>query len=273
MAILIPIALVILAAWLIWRSKQSRAPAYLARAEYWVYLPEAKMPSQDAVMTRLVQERPFGEGRIGSKEALLFSDIRFHMGLVRRDRNPKQFRPDLFTPRAEPTTAILEALAAAQGFVTVRYVSEEPLRDERHLRFLPHVAEAVAALGRSEVIYDAVEQRLITLESHRRVLTENPDTAVFDVQVDVDWQVGDGAGSARTYGMTKRGLPDLFAQDCPPDHETLVRELVTEAARTIWKSGEVPEYVDAEAFGDGFRVIVQRRSRDEAAVWMMRRST
>lgn len=271
MALLIPVVLALLAAWLVWRSRRSRSPEFLAHAEYWVYLPEAKMPPQDAVMTRLVQERPFGIRSIGAREALLFSDIRFHMALVRRERNPRQFRPDLFAERAEPTAAILEALARSQGLVAVRYVSEEPLRDDRHLRFLPHVAEAVATLGGGEIVYDVVSERFIEVESLRGQLGER-DVAEFDFQVEVDWRQQDGAGHARTYGMTKRGLPELVAEDLPPDHETLARALLAEAARSLWGvSGELPEHVDVEVFGEGFRLVLASRGREEVSVTIRRR--
>jgi hypothetical protein len=81
-----------------------KKPPYLAMAEYWVYLREPQAPTQDDVMTRMIQTNPFQRGGvspIGAKEGLLWSDIRFHMALALRDKNAHIFRPDLFEPHVD----------------------------------------------------------------------------------------------------------------------------------------------------------------------------
>ncbi len=115
-------------------------PRYFAMAEYWVYLPGDRMPLQDDIMTLMVASNPYGRGGrspIGTAEGLVFSDIRLHIALVLRSKNPHIFRPDLFEEHIQPTKEILESLSAAQSLVKLRFASDIPLKDKRHLQFPP----------------------------------------------------------------------------------------------------------------------------------------
>ena len=97
-------------------------------------------------------------------EALIFSDVRLHIALVLRSKNAHVFRPDLFEEHVEPTVELLEGLAGSKSFAKIRFISEEPLKDHRHLIFLAHAADAIADLAKGKVIYDVVAERHGLLE-------------------------------------------------------------------------------------------------------------
>ena len=113
-----------------------KKPKYFACAEYFVYLPQEAMPDQDQLMDRVIKGGPYGQP-ITSQEGILFSDIRLHLGLILRSKNPHVFRPDTFETHITPTQEILGELSNARAAVKVRYLSEEPLADKRHLQLLP----------------------------------------------------------------------------------------------------------------------------------------
>src|SRR5947209_2616034 len=125
------------------------------------------MPEQDAVMTRMVAENPYsrdGHLAIGKREGIIFSDIRLHVSLVLRSKNPHVFRPDLLKDSVEPTADILSALANSAALIKVRYISEAPLSDDRHIQFMAHFACAYLDLGSGLVIYDVVSEQLRSAE-------------------------------------------------------------------------------------------------------------
>lgn len=250
-----------------WMSRRRAKPGFLAHAEYWVYLPEAKMPPQDAIMTRMIQTNPHGAGVIGPREGLLFSDIRLHFGLATRQKNPQLFRPDLFRDRAEPTPEILASLADSVALVKLRYVSEIPIPDFRHLQFLLHASDAVAELGQGKVIYDAINARLMTDRDLHQRLKATPDATGFDINVIVDWAPND---EARATGLTKVGLPDLHTPESPSDHRALILQLMEEVARRLWDSASFIDSMEIEAYGDLFSIKLEREMRDLATVKITR---
>ena len=145
------------------RGGSRRQERLVTQAEYWVYIPSEKLPDQDAVMTRMVTQNPHGkpgQSPIGPKEGLLFSDIRLHVAVILRNKNPHVFRPDLFS-EADADAEALAALSGAPAMVQLRYLSEEPLSDDRHLKFLPHLADAYAYVGNAVLIYDAMAEQLL----------------------------------------------------------------------------------------------------------------
>jgi hypothetical protein len=232
---------------------------YFAACEYWVYLPQEVMPDQDALMKRMVGDNPHARGGaspITAKEGLLFSDIRLHLGMVLRAKNPHVFRPDLFHQPAEPTPEILEALASSKAIVKIRYVSEEPLPDSRHLQFLPHMADAVADLGQGLAVYDVVAERLFTCADFHELLQRNSDLTGFDNHVQTLWEKDLASGHAFTKGMIKKGLPELETDDSHLDQRVLVLEVLNEAAKSVWETGDLPKELDLDAFHDQFKIEI-----------------
>lgn len=205
-------------------------------------------------MTRMISDNPHnlpGRAAIGAREGLLLSDVRFHMGLAMRSKNPHAFRPDLFAEAAEPTAEILGRLPQAQALIKVRYVSEEPLADDRHLQFLPHAADAVASLAEGLVVYDLVAERLWTAEAFSADLDAGPASR-SEVQVNLFWRRSIAGGSARTYGLAKVGLAEWQTDEANHDQEVLILDLMRQASAEALKRMALPEDFAVEAFGDRF---------------------
>lgn len=262
--------------------RRSRHPKFFARTEYWVYVPGTKMPKQDELMTRMVGENPLhssGKPPIGAREGLLFSDIRLHLAIATRTKNPHIFRPDLFDTDVTVTPEVLEGLAASHGMVKVRYVSEVPLKDMRHLQFLPHMAEAVAALSDGQVIFDPVQEKLWTADAFREALAANPNWERFEAHVRTIWVADETGGRAKTLGMLNIGLAELESDPAPLDHETLVRELVDEGASRLFAaaiagsaSSPLPPTIEIERYDDTF-LLDLAPERERIRVHIRRRSS
>lgn len=238
---------------------RSRTPAPLiTQAEYWVYLPGVEMPNQDDVMTRMIQQNPHGKpgnSPIGHHEGLLFSDIRLHIALVLRSRNPHVFRPDLFSDTEADATS-LSALSSAQAMVKLRYVSEIPLADDRHLRFLPHMADAVAHVGKGVLVYDAMAEQLLTPDQLYEMLHQNPTASDPGDHFRIIWH-RDGEGAyASTKGLIKKGLPEMHSAMARADNQLLITEVLREVAVQAWRNGFAEEY-RVNCFGDEFIALAQ----------------
>jgi hypothetical protein len=247
----------------LWHRK--RVERYFAHTEYWVYMPGEKLPSQDDTMKLVLKA-----GAIGPREGLVFSDIRLHVALVLRSKNTNVFRPDLFEDHIEPTREILEALGGAKSLAKVRFISEEPLADDRHLRLLPYLAYAYARVGNGLAVYDVTAERLMTVAELEAMLKADPNAERADVHLRTLWIRGGVTGHAETRGLIKKGLPELVTEEMEPDEEVLVKSVLDEAARTLWETGALPENVDVTTFADTFRIVLSKPKEGRSSVKIMR---
>ncbi len=238
---------------------------YLAACEYWVYLPEEKAPPQDVLMGRMIRSSPFAregeEAPIGPAEGLLFSDIRLHVALVLRSKNPHLFRPDLFAEAAVPTQSLLEELADAKGLVKMRFVSEEKLKNVRHLQFMPYLVEATSYYGKAKVAFDVVAESLFEIDELREKLKADPTASRPEIHVRTCWTRTAQGGKGSTKGLVKVGVPDLETPESPAEHETAILSVLLEAAHQIWASRELPQKIEVPYFGDTFEVAIEDRGR------------
>jgi hypothetical protein len=230
---------------------------YLLACEYWVYLPTAKPPSQDELMTRLIRDNPLrvnGQPAIGPAEGLLFSDIRLHTALVLRSKNPHVFRPDLFETHVEPTAEDLANLSESPALQKVRYVSEEPLRDDRYLQLLPHMAVAVAELSGAKVVFDTVAEKLFNVAWLKQELEKTADATRPDLHLRVIWKTSDGGGHAETRGLVKIGLPEIATEPSNADQKVLLTTVLEEAATLVWEARSLPLKLFVEVYQDMFEL-------------------
>ncbi len=239
--------------------KQKRK--YFASCEYWVYLPGTAMPDNEQILTRMVAQNPYsrsGYSAIGKNEGILFSDIRLHLAIVLRAKNPHVFRPDIFRSALVPSAEVLEGLANSHSLVKVRYISEEPLTDDQHLQFMPHMAAAVSDLAGGLVIYDLSAERLMTAKELSEMLSADLDAKRFENHVNVIWEKGSRSGHTETKGLVKKGLPELITEDAYLDQRVLVQEVMSEAAKVIWNANDLPPLLEVEAFGDQFSLEITK---------------
>jgi len=232
-------------------------PKYLAVTEYWLFMPKAKLPPQAAYMNRMVKVHPLkpgSESPIGHREALMFSDIRLHIALVLRAKNPHVFRPDLFDDAIVPTPEVLSRLGESESFAKCQYVSTYELGDDRSLTFMPYLVESIAGLTRGSVVFDVSAHRLQTIEEFRSALLADERATGFDTHVRTFWRRLEEGGRVETKGLIKKGLCEIETPETSSDHRVLLEAVIEAAARQIWETHAQPDQLEVEAFGDRFIV-------------------
>ena len=246
----------------------SRTPRFFAHAEYWVYQPTEALPSVADVMRLVVAANPYGHrGRspIGTAEALIQTDVRFHMALVLRSKNPHVFRPDLFDQHTRVDAANLDALAASHSLVKLRFVSNRPIEDGRHLQFLLHAAEAILELSGGSLVYDVISRQFLVRSELQGWFREKLDQTGPDRHIDAVWEPFESGGHALTRGMVKVGLPEIETATVDKDQRLIAIEVTRAAAAQMWTERKIPEPWRVHAFEDEFK-IMPHQTRDSKVV-------
>lgn len=245
---------------------------YLATVEYWVYIPSEESPKQETAMTRMIGKNPYaksGYSPIGPGEGLIFSDIRLRISLVRRAANPNLFRPDLFAD-VETDAEHLALLNEAKAAIKIRYLSEEPLKNKRHIQFGIHAAAAYADLAQGELIYDAVSQRLFDRRELDAMLSQSVDATKPEFHVRVLWKPAPNGGFAETLGMRKVGRKDLKSDLVEADQRLLLSSVLQEAAFKIWADPNNVKPIEVDAYDDRFEVLFEPSKSDPVPVRILR---
>ncbi len=232
-------------------SQRSRKPP-LVRIEFWIYSCAETLPEHKDLMHRMLAGSPFKGSPIGAREGMTFSDIRFHMGLVRRQGHDLMFHPEYQADlESQPTSEQLERIKECDSLIRVVFISEEPLADLRPLQFSVFAAEAVAALVQAKMILDCEAQAFFTHEQLMHALQKDTDATRFEFNVRIECEELVDSIVVFTRGMNKAGVADLKLSDLPPDHKTLGMALTEAAANALWQRMRL-EPVTVEAFGDEF---------------------
>ncbi|MEZ0326642.1 MAG: hypothetical protein ACAH95_12120 [Fimbriimonas sp.] len=238
-------------------SRKSRSK-YLAAAEYWIYTPGETMPKQELLLDRIVGQNPYKKGSkvpIGPAEGLVLSDIRLHMALILKKKNSHIFRPDLFED-VSVTKEHLDSMAQSNAIVKIRYISEEPLPDKRHLQFLIHAADAMAEITGSSLIYDQTAQRLVTKQEMAALLSQDVDATKPQLHVTIAWQDRPHDCHAETHGLRKIGLDEIRTGAMEADEKILVTQVLELAVERLWNMSYLPQEVEVEAFDDTFKILL-----------------
>jgi hypothetical protein len=168
------------------------------------------------------------------------------------------------------TPEILEALDGCQSFVRLRFNSEEPLKDKRHLQFLIHAADSVARLAGSPVIYDHIACTLYTPEKLAEVLRDNFDATKPEVHVRLVWTPHTAGGHMETKGLMKIGLPEIKTDVVEADQQILIRSVLEEAVDKTWKEATIPDPWEVEVYGDLFQILPAQAKNRTTQVRILR---
>jgi len=234
-----------------------RVKGYLAIAEYWIYGTTDALPPTEKLMDRMISTNPHnrkGRPSIGAREGMLFTDIRLHMGLGLRSKNPATFRPDLLDEAVVPTPEILTRLSQCQSVITVRYASEAILKDLRHLQFLPHYADAVGELTKGSVVLDRISQEIWTAEDFSARLAANNNAERPDFHIRLDWVRNEEGNRIVTRGLRKLGRREWRTELLPEDYEVLATALMIRATSSLMRDAEPSFPISIEEYGDTFLI-------------------
>ncbi len=266
------LVVVLVLTWYAVRARLARS-AYLAHTEYWVYVRSEELPKIEAVMDRMISANPYnrrGNACIGAKEGMLFTDIRLHVGLARREKNPALFRPDLESATVVPSREALEALAECHMLARVSYVADKSLPDRRHLQFLPHYAAALSDLMDGVVVFDRVSEELLLASEMQARMKSLPNWERIDAHCRVVEVSEDGGLSIQTRGLRKIGLPELASLPVPPDERQTARMVVEESLVRIWKKGELTLEWSVKVMDTSFQVRIESQTLKEARLRILR---
>lgn len=250
--IILGVFVVAIAAIIAWRMLVGkRVKGYLAIAEYWVYTDDTVLPPAERLMDRMINANPHnrrGAPAIGAREGMLFTDIRLHLGVALRDKNPALFRPDLLDSEVEPTAEILAEFSKANAMVRVRYVSEVPLKDFRHLQFLPHYADSVAQMMGGSVVLDRITNQVWSAGEFHEHLSNTPNMERPEAQILIKWiEVADEC-RIETRGMAKIGMPEWRTESLPIDEKVITTALVMRATSSIFRNPSLAPPYEFEEF-------------------------
>lgn len=210
----------------------------------------------DRMITGNPHNRP-GNPAIGTKEGMLFTDIRLHLGLSKRAKNPHVFRPDLFEQDAVPTKEVLESLANSQSMIRCKYVSDSILKDNRHVQFMPHYVDAVAQLTKASVILDNVSEQFFTSDEFHQSLAKNNRADRPELHVRVIWKEDESGFYCQSLGLRKVGLSELRTKHQTGDHEILVTGLMTRLVYQLFRQPTFERTFEFEEFGDTYVVRLE----------------
>lgn len=237
-------------------------PRFYSRAEYWVYTDQDRLPPQEEIMTRIIGRNPYNKGRfqpIGPADGLFMSDVRLSIALVRKEKNPHLFDPTELVTASFADNALNTAMVEARSIVRLSYISEQPLRDRRHLQFLAHAADAYASLLDAKLILDPVAGVPRTKAEMESWLSKDLDLTT--PQAHVQWEQENSEGTARwkSRGFVKLGYPEIETYDISSDQAMLTRELLEELTRSHWYGPLAPEKnAEVELHGDRFVFVLEK---------------
>jgi len=240
-------------------------PRYLAVVEYWVYTSDPKPANVTGAVAALTRS-----GALTAGEAGLASDVRFFASVIRREHNPQLFRPDLFGEHIEPTAEQLSALARSDNIFKLRYLSETPLNDMRHVGFIPRLAVEVAQLKKSEVVLDNVSERLYTPHELEKSLLDGADRYAPGEHIQTYWVATPNGGKAMTRGLLKVGIHELETPETRSDCRNIVVEVLGKAAEKLWLGEANPNLVHVSCYDDLFLVHVKPTKHGPSLARIMR---
>lgn len=221
----------------------------LLNAEYWVYCQAEKLPDQTQMMERVVGR----SDKIGPAEGLLFSDIRLHVSLVTKAKNPHLFDPTALDPELQESFEFVTDVLNQTSIIRVRFTSNELMKDKRHLRLLPHLAFAYTGLTDAKWIYDKSQQKLYGIEEFAKYIETNLDKAWSQVRIG---KTDDGA--LKVYGIEKIGIPPFQTDRLDVDQFQLVEEVLRSFVEQCWRANRL-DTTPIEAHGDKFEFQFEPR--------------
>lgn len=225
---------------------------------YLVYLKEGELPAQEALMDRMVAQNPFnprGRTVIGSREGLLFTDIRLYLSTANRESSSLLFRPDLTEDNFSYSPDAMSALAEVHKVAIVRYVLEGPAEDFRHLIFLPHMASALADLCGGLAVADVTQRKLMTRWEFESFLRENSGLESRSAHVRLETLPADGDYRIASFGLRKIGLPDFTTSHLSSDSLRMCEAVCEQFLDACWAARAILKDFEMEYFGTTMMVV------------------
>lgn len=245
MIFLIVLAIIVAAG--LWYAKTR--PKLILNAEYWVFCKADKLPDQTQMMERVVGRTD----KIGPAEGLLFSDVRLHVTLVTKAKNPQLFDPTALDPSLQESFDFVSSVIEQTAIIRVRFTSSEPMKDRRHLRLLPHLAYAYALMADAQWVFDQPQRKLYSMDDLAKLIDGQADSLDNQIRIEKTDE-----GSLKVLGMEKIGIQPFETDRLDADQFQLVEEILNEFVARSWKANRL-DLEPLEAHGDTFEFQLDAR--------------
>jgi hypothetical protein len=225
---------------------------------YLVYVPCGDLPSQEVLMDRMVAKNPYNPGGrtiIGSREGLLFTDIRLYISTAEREKSSLLFRPDLTEDNFSFSAEALSALSDSHKVAIVRYVLDGPAEDYRHLTFLPHMAAALSDLCGGIAIADVTQRKLYSKSEFESYLRQHVALEKREAHVRLEVLPASGDHRIASFGLRKIGLPDFTTSHLSSDSLTMCQAVCEQFLDACWESRMILSDFEMDFFGTTMMVI------------------
>ncbi len=237
-------------------------PRFYSRAEYWVYTDQDRLPPQEEIMTRIIGRNPYVRPRfepIGPTDGLFMSDVRLAIALVRKEKNPHLFDPTDLVSAEFSDQDLNTAMVEAKTLVRLSYISEQPLRDRRHLQFLAHAADAYASLTGSKLILDPIAGIPRFKPQMENWLSQELDLTTPEKHVLWEPTTSEQTTKWLSKGFVKLGYPEIETYDVSTDQAMLTQELLESLTKAHWNGPLTPdENFEVEVYGDRFVFLLEK---------------
>lgn len=203
--------------------------------EFWIWTPEEALPPQPQIQRRLNQGNPHNQGRIlaVTQGDMLrwWGDVRLHVGMSLRSKNPHIFEPRFFSDESEIPEEAERAMATAKGLITVRFTTDDPMPNRDYLHFLTHLTDSIADLSKAELIYDREGMRFWPGMRWKTGMMRDNARQDFDKLVWVHAVEEPSGWWLHTHGLRKYGLPDLEMTEVATIQRTVCTDILRDLAQ------------------------------------------
>ncbi len=145
--------------------------------------------------------------------------------------------------------------------VIVRFATEEPMPNRDYLHFLTHLADAVADLMGSDLIYDREGMRFYTGERWKAEMMSDNARQTFERLIALDAVEEARGWWLHTHGMRKIGLPDIEMCDVGREQKTVCTNILRTFAEQVFDDPSALTDREIEMFGRSHRLVLAPSER------------
>lgn len=250
------------------QTKSPNAKRTATRIEFWLYT-NADVPDQERVMQLLMR----GSSRLrplDQPSAVLMSDIRVSVDMVRRERNAHAFQPERIDDYLVHDQEAVEKIHECQNMIRVRFISEEPVADTRYLKFTPYLAHAYGEISEVVAVVDLIGGAIFSWDQFSNWVSSATDLTQPVHHVRVDWTRQPEGGIARTHGQVKMGCRELVSHIAPIDQQVILEEVLLDLAKERWSDDGPSGKTLVQTPYDQFLCELSPRGTDEWLVHVTR---
>ena len=191
----------------------------------------------------------------------MLTDIRTHVGISLPPKNRHLFDPNFYSDEAVVPPEGVRTMKEARSMAIVRFVAEDPMPNRDYLHFVTHLADAVADLMASDLIYDREGMRFYTGERWKTQMMSDNARQTFERLVAFHAVEESSGWWLHTHGMRKVGLPDLEMCHVGREQKTICTNILRTYAEQVFEDPTSLVDRELEMFGRSHRLVLAPSER------------